>query len=69
MRDHAAYLLGRIGDPSAAPALIQALADQEPKIRAAAYNPLARFANDGDERARKAVASYAGPKLPQPAPR
>lgn len=69
VRDHAAHLLGRIADPRAVPPLIRALDDQVPMIRATAHSSLTWFAKDGDERARKAIESYTGPKLPQPLPR
>jgi HEAT repeat protein len=62
VRHHAAHLLGRIGDPTAVPPLIEALKD-EPLVAATAFDSLQKFAQDGDQRARAAVAAYTGERF------
>jgi HEAT repeat protein len=63
VRHHAAYELGRLGDARAVPGLIKALSDSYELVAATAHDALLVFADGNDERARAAVAGYAGPRL------
>lgn len=63
VRHHAAYQLGRLGATDAVPSLIEALSDEQPLVAATAHDALRALAERGDERAKQAVASYAGPRF------
>ena len=60
VRHHAAFLLARIGEPRAVPALIRALEDHVELVAMTAYSSLRAFAEGGDKRAAKALEGYKG---------
>lgn len=60
VRHQAAFLLGRLGDASVVPALIETLQDEQPLVAVTAFQSLKIFARKGDSRAQSAIAGYAG---------
>ncbi len=69
VRQDAARLLGRVGDRRAVEPLVKALQDQWTLVRATAYNSLQWLAEDGDPKAKEAVANYKGVKFQTRLPR
>ena len=69
VRHHAALLLAKVRDRRAVPALIVTLNDPVEIVSASAYNTLQWYADDGDPRARAAVANYKGKKFTERLPR
>jgi len=69
VRQDAARLLGRVRDRRAVAALIKALEDPWALVRATAYDSLQWLADEGDPKAKEAVANYRGVKFPSRMPR
>lgn len=69
VRHHAVYQLGRVGSADVVPALIKALQDKQSLVAATAYDALIDFAEQGDSRAKEAMAGYTGTKFNQRLPK